>query len=543
MLRSVALALLALSSCGLAVATPPTDFDGYIAHTLKTFEVPGAAIALVEPGKPALTRGYGVPKLGSADRVDEHTVFSIASNSKAFTATALAMLVDEGKLSWDDKVVDRLPGFRMYDAYTTHEMTIRDLLTHRSGLGLGAGDLLFWPGSTFSREEIVHRLRYIKPATSFRSSYAYDNVLYIVAGEVVAAVSGQSWESFIVQRIFAPLGMKDAAPVHGELKTTNRSWPHARLSGPARGFGEVEPLDKVPRVDNAGPAGGINASAADMAQWVRLQLDRGVWNGNRLFSEAAARELWTPQVIVPLEPTPAVIVDTAANFWGYALGFNVRDYRGHRIIAHEGWLEGAISLTYLIPEKNVGFIVMMNSEEAEARYAIAYRLLDHYLGLPRRDWIAPFVKVRDERLADARRVLEKRTSGEAAGNSNSSSAKWASATTPSQASSQSGPSLPLASYAGTYLDTWYGTVTISAQADSLAISFDHTPGMSGALEHVRYDTFRTRFADRRMEDAYLTFSLRADGSIDHIQLEAVSPLADFSFDYADLLLRPAPAPQ
>jgi CubicO group peptidase (beta-lactamase class C family) len=524
MLRISLVILFASLSCAELAASPPADLDAYIGRTMRTFEVPGAAIALVEPDRPAYTKGYGVRKLGSAARVDERTLFPIASNSKAFTATALALLVDEGKLAWDDKVVDRLPGFRMYDAYTTHELTIRDLLVHRSGLGLGAGDMLFWPGTTFTREELVHRLRYLEPVTSFRSSYAYDNVLYVVAGEVVRAVSGQSWEDFVSQRIFTPLGMAGAVPAFGLVRGDNRSWPHARLSGEARGFGDVAPLDVVPNVDNAAPAGGINASAADMARWLRVQLDRGVFEGRRLFSEQVARDIWSPQVIIPVTPEPAPVAITTPMFKAYGLGFNVRDYRGKRLITHEGWLEGAISLTMLIPDERVGFIVMMNAEEDEARYAIAYRLLDHYLKFPSRDWLPDYLKVRDERLSAARKVLAKRPG--AAGASGTGGAKAA------------GPSLDVASYAGTYHDRWYGDVTIAEQGGALSITFERTPGMQGALEHVRFDTFRTRFTNRRMEDAYLTFSLKPDGSVLEMRMEAVSPLADFSFDYGDLRFTP-----
>jgi CubicO group peptidase (beta-lactamase class C family) len=214
--------ILLASAQGLAQTEPPPDLDDYVARALKEFEVPGLAVAIVKDGKVEFVKGYGVRKLGEPAPVDEQTLFGIASNTKAFTAAALAILVDEGKISWDDPVIKHLPGFQMYDPFVTREMTVRDLLTHRSGLGLGAGDLMFFPPTTFTRDEIVARLRYIKPATSFRSKYAYDNVLYLVAGQVVAAVSGKSWDDFIKERIFAPLGMtasntsvKDLRPVPG----------------------------------------------------------------------------------------------------------------------------------------------------------------------------------------------------------------------------------------------------------------------------------------------------------------------------------------
>lgn len=520
-LRTAVVALLSLAA-SVALAAPPPDLDTFTAKTMQAFEVPGMALAIVEPGREPLTKGYGVRKLGSPARVDEHTLFAIASNTKAFTTTALAMLVDEGKLRWDDKVIDRLPGFRMYDAFSTHEMTLLDLLTHRSGLGLGAGDLMFWPRTTLTREQIVERLRFIAPATSFRSGYAYDNVLYVVAGAVVSANAGQSWDSFIQKRIFEPLGMRDSVPSFQAVKTENRSWPHMRL-GVARGIGPMEAAADISDIDNEAPAGGIHSSAADMSKWIRLQLDRGKWGNDRLFSEAVAAQLWTPRVNMPIDPAPAPIAQTTPNFDTYALGWVIRDYRGHKLVMHEGMQEGAISVTVLIPEKQVGFIIMLNSEDGEPRWAIAYRLLDHYLALPRTDWIAAFTEVRKQRIDDAMKVLKNLAQ-------------------PNTAEPAHGPSLSLEKYAATYRDPWYGNVIITHTSSGLNIRFENTPHMEGVLEHVRYDTFRTRFVDRRMEDTYVTFSLQPDGSIERVKMKAISPLADFSFDYHDLSLTPVASP-
>jgi CubicO group peptidase (beta-lactamase class C family) len=503
----------------LGFAAPPPDLDALVKQSMQKFEVPGTLLAVVEPGRTPLTKGYGVRKLGESAPMNEHTLFSIASNSKAFTATALAILVDAGKLSWDDKVADRLPDFRMYDAYASHEMTIRDLLVHRSGLGLGAGDLLSWPETTVSRKDLVHRLRYIAPATSFRSGYAYDNILYVVAGRVIEEVSGESWEDFIVKHIFTPLGMNESVSSLPRVKTDNRSWPHARLNGRARNVGgDVESLNIGQNRDNSAPAGGINASPHDMVRWLQLQLDRGVMGSSRLFSEAQAKEMWTPHVLVPIGAEHPAIAAITPTFHTYALGWNIQDYRGHRIVTHTGFLEGAASATFLIPEQKVGFMVMINSEDTEAREAISYTLLDHYLGIAKTDWVSAFAQAREAKVADATRALDA-----AAAAANPAISK--------------GPSLETQAYAATYRDAWYGDVIISNNSDKLKINFTNTPGMSGPLEHVRFDTFRTRFTDRRMEDAYISFTLKPDGSIDFARLQAISPLADFSFDYHDLLLK------
>jgi CubicO group peptidase (beta-lactamase class C family) len=397
-------------------------------------------------------------------------------------------------------------------------MTVRDLLTHRSGLGLGAGDLLTWPSTTFTRTEIVERLRYVKPATSFRSGYAYDNVLYIVAGRLVEVVSGMAWEQFVQERILTPLGMRETTASFKAVKVANRGWPHARRDGAACGMGSVEPLGAVPDIDNAAPAGAINSSASDMTRWLLLQLDRGVTGGTRVFSETQAREMWTPHTLIPIDPAPTELAATTPSFKTYALGWEVRDYRGHRIVTHEGAVAGGLSATFLIPERRVGFIVMINSEDGEARRALSYRLLDHYLSLPPTDWIAAYAEVRKRNLDSALQVLQ---------------------SAPGVADEHvAGPSLPIEKYAAVYRDAWYGTVTISVAGDGLQIRFDRTPAMVGRLEHVRYDTFRTRFGNKCVEDAYVTFSLKPDGQIEHAKLEAISPLADFSFDYHDLLLTP-----
>src|SRR5213596_214881 len=210
----------------------PRDFDAYVARVMRDFEVPGLAIAVVQDGRVLLAKGYGVRKLGDPAPVDDKTLFGIASNTKAFTATALGILVEEGKLRWDAPVIDYLPWFAMYDPYVTRELTIRDLLVHRSGLGLGAGDLLWWPTSTYDRKEIARRLRFIKPATSFRSAYAYDNVLYLVAGQLIEKVSGQSWEDFVRTRILQPVGMTGSTVRHSDAATSgNVATTHAEVDG------------------------------------------------------------------------------------------------------------------------------------------------------------------------------------------------------------------------------------------------------------------------------------------------------------------------
>jgi len=492
---------------------------GLIDDVRRRFEVPGMAIALVEGGRIALAQGYGVRGLVDPRPVDAHTVFPIASNTKAFTAAILATLVDDGHLGWDDRVIDHLPGFQMWDEWVTREMTVRDLLVHRSGLGLGEGDLMLFPKTTFTPKELVEHLRYLKPKTSFRSAYAYDNVLYEAAGLLIEAVSGQTWSEALRARILQPAGMSDA--VIGEtalFAAPDHALPHAKISGPDRGIGQLSNLV----TDNTGDvflaAGGLAASASDLSRWLMVQLSGGVApNGTRVFSAAQGREMWKPQTLIP--PT-----DIGAAGWpepqfrAYALGWEVADIDGEMLLRHGGYVQGFKSYTVLIPRQKTGWVVLTNAEEGYAISAVGLTLLDRYLGRAPSDRIAGMLAARDHDMARAM------------------------AAAPTLARDPNArPSQPLAAYAGVYRDPWYGTATVSLADGGLAMSFDRSPGMQGPLEPWRGDTFRTHWRLAGIEDAFVTFAFRPDGRVRDMTMKAVSPLADFSFDYQDLLFTPASA--
>jgi CubicO group peptidase (beta-lactamase class C family) len=514
-LRSKLVIAILVASCASlrAQSGVPADLDTYVANSMKTFDVPGLAVAIVKDGKVVVAKGYGVRKMGDPTPVDENTMFGIGSNTKAFTTAALAGLMDEGKLSWDDPVYQRLPGFVMYDPYVSHEMTIRDLLTHRSGMGLGEGDLLFWPQTTYTRDEIIYKLRFMKPASSFRSHYAYDNLLYMTAGQIIPAVTGVSWDDYIRQQIFEPLGMNHSNVSNAAFKPgDDRAFPHSRVDGKLQ-------VIRFEVLDNAGPAGAINSSAADMAKWVQLQLKRGKFVGRegRLFSEQRSKEMWSPQTILPIGDYPSPLAGLKPNFADYALGWMVRDYHGRKLVGHTGGVGGFVSRVMLVPEENLGVVVLTNAEEDGAFDSILYHVLDHYFNLPPTDWIAAYKSVRDMDEKDAAETIKKAEGARAA---------------------DSKPSLPLEKYAATYNDAWYGPITIRYENSGLVITFDRTPSMIGDLQHWQYDTFKAHWRDRTIEDAFVTFSLKPDGSIESARMAAVSPLADFSFDYQDLLLKP-----
>lgn len=487
---------------------PPPDLDRYVAQVMQAFDVPGLALAIVKDGQVVVAKGYGVRQLGSPTPVDAGTLFGIASNTKVMTALALGILVEQGKVEWDAPVIRYLPWFQMYDPWVTREITVRDLLVHRSGLGLGAGDLLWWPESDYNRKEIARRLRFIKPATSFRYAYAYDNVLYTVAGEVIEAVSGLSWEEFVTRNILVPAGMTTSfAHYPKPAYRSNIATPHAKVEGAIR---PVPPDTSMA----TNPAGGVTTNAQDIARWLMIMADSGkLPGGGRLYSTQTARALWQPVTILPSNPPPPELAPMTTNFSGYALGLFMKDYRGYKVATHTGGLPGYVSEITTVPGLRLGVAVLTNYESGAAFRSITYRVLDHYMKASH-DWLAAY-RVLTARADSANAA----TVAKAAGARNA----------------QSRPSLPLQAYAGTYRDAWYGDVVIAESEGRLTIRFTHTPVLVGTLEHWQYDTFVARWTDRTVRaDAFVTFSLDHAGVIATARMVPASPDVDFSFDFQDL---------
>jgi CubicO group peptidase (beta-lactamase class C family) len=525
--RPLAFVLATLLVAGQASAQQPEEFDAHVESAMRAHGVPGMAIAVVADGKPVFARGYGVRRLGANDKVDADTIFPTGSTGKAITAAALAVLVDEKKIAWDDKVIDHIPWFRMHDPWVTNEMTVRDLLVHRSGLGLGAGDLMFVPTSSRSRADTVRALRYIKPATSFRSGYAYDNVLYSVAGQLIEEVTGQTWEAFVRERVLKPAGMTSSTTEQSaRFANPNRAWPHARTSGRVRGMGDQAVLDERKTLgDNGAPAGGLSSSANDLSHWMQVQLGHGAWTNAsgqqvRVFSEAASQQMWTPVVVTPTPKWPGKLADAAPKFSSYALGWTVRDYRGEKVIEHGGAIFGVYTYIALFPDRNFGVAFQMNSEDVQVMRGLALELIDQHLGAPKTDWIAAFDAFLDQRMEGGIAALD---------------------ATAKDTAPQGKPSLSQAGYAGRYADPWYGPISITNDKGALRVDFLQSPGLTGRLEHVRHDTFRTVWDNPDYEQAYATFGLGADGKVDRLTMKAISPIADFSWDFQDLLFTPVRA--
>ncbi|WP_428394288.1 serine hydrolase [Lichenicoccus sp.] len=505
-----------LLACGLGVApslaaiaasTPPVDIDQLAARAQKTFSVPGMAIAVVKDDKIVFEKGYGVREVGKPGRVDAQTLFGIGSNTKAFTVAALGMLVDQGKLHWDDKVIDHIPQFRLMDPWVTRQFTIRDMLTHRSGLGLGAGDLMIFPQTDFTRSDIIHNLRFLKPVSSFRSKFDYDNLLYIVAGQLIPATTGVSWEDFVQKRILDRLGTGCAANLLHAGRNPDVASPHVTISGTTAA---VAP-DKSTAFD---PAGSIECSAQGMAKWMILQLADGrIADGLPLFSKTVHADMWTPQTIIT--PLPSTAGLTQTHFLDYGLGWFLENDYGYRRVWHTGGLIGEVSYVSLIPSKHLGIVVLTNQESGGAIYSVMQTLLDAYFGSPRRDWVAYWsqrTEKQDRKAADADRAA------------NAAIAK-----------SGGHAAMPLDAYVGTYHDPWRGDATVSRTGDTLRLSFSHTHDMTGTMHAVKGNVFVVRWDDRSLKaDALVNFETGFADTVRGMTMKALSPTTDFSFDFHDL---------
>jgi CubicO group peptidase (beta-lactamase class C family) len=510
--------ILLFSATAIAQSTVPADLDAYVARSMKEFEIPGMALAIVKDGKVVYSKGYGVRKLGATAAVDENTLFGIASNTKAFTAVALAILVDEGKLSWDDPVIKHMPAFRLGDPNVTNELMVRDLLSHRAGLGLGQGDLLYFPPTDYTPAEVVEHGKYLKPVSSMRSKYAYNNFMFEVAAQLVAQVSGMRYDEFIRQRIFTPLGMSSSL-VSGATYKPEGNWaiPHSR------GWRLEGKLQSIAvSVDNAWEgAAGIKSNVTDLARWMNVQLAGGkLADGHALFSEAAQRQMWSMQIPIPISVspnTPKGLIPARPQFAGYGLGWSMRDYHGHKIVSHGGALTGMVSTVQLVPDQKLGIVVLTNQEETGAYMSVVYHILDHAFQAPDNDWISAYKQARDEGMRRANDKEQK------------------------EAAARLKDSRTLAApekLAGRYHDDWYGDVTITPENGKLVLRFTHTPIMVADLEFWQYDTFKAVFRDNTVPDAYVTFWFNADGKVDQMKMAPTNDLADFSFDYQDLKFVP-----
>jgi CubicO group peptidase (beta-lactamase class C family) len=480
-----------------------SQLDRYFETARQEWKIPGMAVAIIKDGKVVLAKGYGVKEFSKQEKVDENTLFAIASNTKAFTAAALAILVDEGKIKWDDKVRDYLPYFKLYDPYVTEEMTIRDLLCHRSGLKTFSGDLL-WYETSYSTVEVIKRARYLKPAHGFRSEFGYSNIMFMAAGEVVPAVTGKPWKDFVKERIFEPLGMKTSNFGTTDLKNyTNVATPHyVFLDGKTI----TVPYSSS---DSTGGAISINSNVIEMAQWLKMLLNNGVFDNQRILSEDRIEEMWSSHAVNQVTPSTKKLFPTT-HFISYGLGWGLSDYHGYKVISHSGALDGMISRVALVPEIKLGLVILTNSIN-ELPNALRYKIIDAYLGLKPEDWSRIYLERYQESVTedmqrgmDITKKLEKGTNAEA----------------------------KLEDYAGLYGGPMYGDARVTYQEGKLVLELLPAPVFISDLAHLHYDTFvlKLRTPLSFFPHGTGTVQFIRDKQGDVVEMKLDIPNNDFWFD-------------
>lgn len=480
--------------------------DSLVQQTLSTFNVPGIAVGIVKDNQVILAKGYGVADLNRKNKVYASTNFGIASNSKAFTTSALAMLVDEGKINWDDRVQKYIPEFKLYNDYVSQNFTIRDLLTHRSGLGLGAGDLMMWPdGHDFTPKDIIHNIQYLKPTSGFRTKYDYDNLLYIIAGEILEKVSGQSWQKFIQDRIFTPLGMNHSAPNWNLLQDrADVISPHVPLSG----------KNKVStRYTNTilDAAGGIYSNVDDLNKWMIFHLNNGEHHGKQLISKKQLKELTSAQTIMPVRTTAPY----HSLFKNYGLGFVLTDVVGKMEVSHTGGLEGIVTQIVMLPQLKLGIVVLTNQQEGAAFSAISNSIKDFYLGIPDQHWITTYEALIAKNNADADLITQK---------------TWQIVDDHKNTKHHAHLTIQ-----GKYLDNWLGEVSIHMNKNGkLTFASKRSPQLTGELFYYQDNTYTVKWDNRFMyADAFVYFDIQ-DHQVNGFTMKPISPQTDFSFDFQDL---------
>lgn len=474
--------------------------DRFLQDQQVKWNIPGVAVTIVSADEVYLSNGYGVKSVDTMEPVNDQSLFAVASNTKAFTAAAIGILVDEGKMSWDDRVRDHLPYFELYDPYVSANMTVRDLLCHRSGLATFSGDLI-WYGSNYSREEVIRRAKYLSPKYDFRAHYGYQNIMFIAAGEIVAKVSGKSWDEFVDERFFTPLGMNNSNTSVSDFTTeSNVTQPHNEKDG------KNHTIDWV-NWDNIGGAGAINSSSSEMGKWLQLQLNRGMWGDSTIFSAAASREMWTGHTPKKVSTWSAEMLPSKT-MNAYALGWDVFDYQGTRVVTHGGGYDGMISQTVILPEENLAFVILTNNINY-LPFVLTYDLIDQLLSVDTPSKINETLyayKLEDEKNS-AQAEAEKQASR----------------------IPDTTPSLPLEKYAGTYGGPMYGNCEVRVIGDQLAFQFEPTPLFRGTMRHWHFDTFELNWGTKMMlPSGTVQFIVGTDGEVEEMKIVVENPDFDFS---------------
>ncbi len=493
-----------------------SEIDHLVEEAMKKFNVAGVAVGIVKDGSVIHCKGYGVRSIETKEAVNEHTIFAIASNSKAFTTAALAMLVEEGEISWTDRVRDHIPEFMMYNEYVTRNFNIQDLLTHRSGLGLGAGDLMIWPaGSDFTMADMLTNFQYFEPVSAFRTKYDYDNILYLVAGEVISRVSGMSWEDFIKTRILDPLDMDNSYSIPpGMTGSNNMASPHLFTEGVLQTipYYELDP-EKI-----NGAASGILSNANDLCRWMLLHLNGGKYGNyleNQLFTESSHHEMW--KIHTTMDAKSDQRYDS--HFSGYGLGWRLSDVNGNLSVSHTGDLAGMLSKTIMIPDLNLGVVVLTNTYYGGSGVfgSITRTIVDSYLGLDEYGWIDFYLE----------RFLNRESGADAV-----TSKVW------ETVRKASDDHIKPEDYIGVYKDPWFGKIEVFLKNDRLWIRSYRSPKLNGPMQYYKANAFAIKWEYREMNaDAFAIFSLDEEGTAQTIRMKGISPDIDFSYDFQDLFFQ------
>ncbi|MEM6806093.1 MAG: serine hydrolase [Bacteroidota bacterium] len=458
------------------------------------------AIGIIKDGEVVLSRGYGLLEVGKTDPVNGASLFAIASNTKAFISAALGILVDEGKIDWDDPVRKHLPYFALYDAYASEHTTVRDLLCHRTGLGTYSGDVI-WYKSEYTAEEVVRRIRFVPQAYDYRAGYGYSNLMFITAGEVIKAVSGQSWDEFIRERIFEPLGMNRSQTSVGDLADLgNVAQPHKPLES------ANQPIPYA-KWDNMGAAGGIISSTDDMLKWMQLQLDQGKHKERQIFSEEVQATFWKPHNNYTVSKSAK---DQYRNrhVAGYALGWGYYDYAGRMVMRHGGGYDGMYSQVALVPEEELGVVVLTNSMRGISSY-ITYYVLDRFFNQDEKNWSSIGLMREQGNMMSWENRKQKRISSRKA---------------------DTEASFELETYVGTYSDEMYGDIVIGLEEGGLSLNFPHAPALNAKLSHWHDDTFEIKWKEVHAWFEFGTLRFELDNNREIIGIEFDVPNDDIFFD-------------
>ena len=473
-----------------AQKTLPENFDTWVELARQDWKIPGLAVGIVKDGEVIFAKGFGEKRLGSGEEVDANTIFSIASVSKNMTAAALGILVDEGKISWDDKIIQHIPWFQFKDPWVTREVTIRDVLIHQVGLGRILGNRLQFMTAS-SRDEVLRQMRYMDFEKPFRSDFVYNNVMYSLAGQIIEYVDGRTWDQFLKDRLFTPLTMNSSSTSITQLKSNdNLAYPHQEIEG------EVVQIARR-NWDNAGPAGGINASINDLNKWMLMQLGvSGSYKGKTIVSEKQMNEIHKPQMVSAND-------DAMAPQESYGLGWRITDYKGKRVLTHGGATDGFNTAMYLMPELELGIVVVGNTFNSLGN-ALAYQVMDSYLGNQDVDWNKRYLqghkRAYDRAMAARNEIHLARIK-------------------------ETTPSLNLEEYVGSYVSEGYGKIDVKKEGNDLVLHFWDTDGLEAKLEHWHFDTFRAIWKNPAQREEFMQFHLGKNGQVEALDFEfALRPL-------------------